>query len=302
MASTGIVFDIKKYALHDGPGIRTTVFLKGCPLTCDWCHNPEGIHPHPEIVYTSDRCLGCQSCVSSCPQTALRLTDAGVVRDSARCGRCGTCTTICPAQAREMAGRVMSVDEVMTAVVKDQLFYDESGGGVTFSGGEPLGQPDFLLALLAACADHELHRCVDTSGFAPWSTLAAVAAQTDLFLYDLKHMDRDVHRRATGVDNACILDNLRRLVHLGAAVIVRLPLIPGLNDDAATVDGIGRFLEALRGVDTLHLLPYHAFQRSKYLKLGRPYPGRAIAPKPGRRLPAVADQLRRYGLTVVTGG
>jgi pyruvate formate lyase activating enzyme len=196
----------------------------------------------------------------------------------------------------------MPVSQVVAEVLKDQIFYDESGGGVTFSGGEPLSQPDFLLPLLEACGVHEIHRCVDTSGFAPWGRLAAVAANTDLFLYDLKHIDGVAHRRATGVDNALILDNLRGLARLGAAIIVRLPLIPGFNDDIDTIAGIGRFLEGVAGVDTVHLLPYHHFQVSKYTKFGRPYPGRAIAKLPMRPIGQVEAQLRAHGLRVETGG
>jgi pyruvate formate lyase activating enzyme len=196
----------------------------------------------------------------------------------------------------------MRASQVVAEVLKDQLFYEESGGGVTFSGGEPLGQPDFLLSLLGACGSHEMHRCVDTSGYAPWGRLAAVAAATDLFLYDLKHIDGEAHRRATGVDNALILDNLRRLDRLGAAVIVRLPLIPGVNDTLAAIEGIGRFLEGLAGVDTVHLLPYHHFQVSKYAKFGRPYPGRAIDKLSMRPIGQVEAQLRAHGLKVETGG
>jgi pyruvate formate lyase activating enzyme len=196
----------------------------------------------------------------------------------------------------------MRVSQVVAEVLKDQLFYDESGGGVTFSGGEPLSQPDFLLALLEACGGSEMHRCVDTSGFAPWERLAAVAAATDLFLYDLKHIDGAAHRRLTGVDNTLILDNLRGLARLGATVVVRLPLIPGFNDDHDTIAGIGRFLEGLAGVDTVHLLPYHHFQVAKYARFGRAYPGRAIDKLSLRPIGQVEAQLRAHGLKVATGG
>jgi pyruvate formate lyase activating enzyme len=302
MDPAGIVFDIKKYALHDGPGIRTTVFFKGCPLRCAWCHNPEGLRAAPQVVYREDRCLGCGDCVASCDRGALTLTAGGIRRDVDRCGGCGSCAAVCPALARELAGRRMAVSQVVGEVLKDQLFYDASGGGVTVSGGEPLAQPEFLLALLEACGHHELHRSVDTSGYAPWETLSAVAAHTDLFLYDLKHMAHEAHKGATGVGNGRILDNLRRLDELGAAIIVRLPLIPGFNDDAAAVGQLCDFITSLTGVDTIHLLPYHDFQATKYRRFGRPYAGHTIAVEPARPLSEVADQVRAAGLTVEIGG
>jgi pyruvate formate lyase activating enzyme len=302
MDPMGTVFDIKKYALHDGPGIRTTVFLKGCPLNCAWCHNPEGLMSIPEVVYATDRCLGCGSCVETCEAGALRLTPRGVLYDGSRCLACGCCAEVCPAQARELAGRRMSVSQVVDAVLKDQLFYDESGGGVTFSGGEPLHQPDFLLALLEACGGHEIHRCVDTSGQAPWDSFSRIAPHADLFLFDLKHMDGERHRQATGVDNARIIDNLIRLDHLGAAIILRMPLIPGFNDDVTSVGQAGDFIAGLAGVDTLHLLPYHSMQARKYTKFGREYPGRTIDRDLARPVTEVAEQLRGLGLNIEIGG
>jgi pyruvate formate lyase activating enzyme len=303
MAPQGVVFDIKRYALHDGPGIRTTVFLKGCPLACAWCHNPEGLRCSPEVVYRHDRCLGCGACVSLCHRSALTLTAAGVLRDAERCLGCGSCASACPALARERVGRSFSVSQVVAEVLKDQLFYDESGGGVTFSGGEPLSQPDFLLALLEACGGHAIHRCVDTSGYAPWEILSSVAAHTDLFLYDLKHVDNQAHKSATGVGSDRILDNLRRLGELGAAVIVRYPLIPGFNDDAATIGRVCDLVATLPGtMARLHLLPYHDFQMAKYRRFGRPYAGHTIASEPTRPVAEVAQQIRAAGLTVKIGG
>lgn len=302
MDPMGTVFDIKKYALHDGSGIRTTVFLKGCPMNCAWCHNPEGLMGIPEVVYTTDRCLGCGTCVEICQAEALRLTSRGVACNGKRCLACGCCTEACPAQARELVGRRLSVSQVLEAVLKDQLFYDESGGGVTFSGGEPLHQPDFLLALLEACGDNEIHRCVDTSGLAPWDTFSRIAPHADLFLYDLKHMDGDRHRHATGVDNARIMDNLIRLNRLGASIILRMPLIPGFNDDVTNVEQTGDFIAGLAGVDTLHLLPYHSMQESKYTKVGREYPGRTIDRDVARPVTEVAEQLRGFGLNIEIGG
>jgi pyruvate formate lyase activating enzyme len=298
----GIIFDIKKYALHDGPGIRTTVFLKGCHLACAWCHNPEGLGAAPEVVYRPDRCLGCGACVDRCERAALTLTAGGIVCDDASCVDCGCCALVCPALARESAGRSLRASVVVAKVLKDQLFYDESGGGVTFSGGEPLLQPEFLLALLKGCGRHELHRCVDTSGCVPWETLSAAARHTDLFLYDLKHMDAEAHMRATGVGIDRIHKNLRRLDDMGAAIIIRLPLIPGFNDDDTNIAQLCDFITPLTGVEKVHLLPYHDFQVAKYERFGRTYNGHAFTDAPTRPVTAVADQIRDAGLAVEIGG
>lgn len=198
---SGIIFDIKRYAIHDGPGIRTTVFLKGCPFTCAWCHNPESKDAAAQILYTRKRCIGCVKCVEACPQDALTLTIDGIHTDFKLCQGCGICADACPAEARELAGRRESVTGLMAVIEKDVLFFDESGGGVTFSGGEPLVQADFLMALLDACGDRGIHRAVDTTGHVDTALLMEVAERTDLFLFDLKLMDPEKHRHHTGVSN-----------------------------------------------------------------------------------------------------
>jgi pyruvate formate lyase activating enzyme len=298
----GTIFAIKRYAIHDGPNIRTTVFFKGCPLSCWWCHNPEGIDPAVALVWDRGKCVGCSACLQQCPSHSLVAAPEGVVWRRESCLGYGGCVEACPALALEATGREASVDEVMTAVVQDQPFFDQSGGGVTFSGGEPLAQPEFLLALLKECGRLGIHRAVDTSGFAPADVLLQVVEEADLFLFDLKLMDRDRHRLFTGVSNAPILDNLRLLAERGMAVQVRLPLIAGVNDDVANLQAVGAFVAGLPGVDAVDLLPYHGAAAGKYRKLNLPYKGEHFAPAPPESLRGAMTILQQCGLAVRIGG
>jgi pyruvate formate lyase activating enzyme len=299
---SGTLFAIKRYALHDGPDLRVTVFLKGCPLSCAWCHNPEGMRPGPQILSIPSRCVGCGECLTACPRNALSAGPASVERDDTACTACGTCAETCPALAHEALGRNWTVAEVMAEVQKETPFFADSQGGVTFSGGEPLAQPDFLEELLLACGRLGLHRAVDTSGFAPAETALRIARHTDLFLFDLKHMDPAAHRRATGVDNAPILANLRLLAETGTRVQLRLPLIPGFNDDDTNIRQTGLLAAALPGVDGIDVLPYHATAKGKYAKLGLPYPGADIPAADPQQTQRAAEILQSCGLTVRIGG
>jgi len=265
----GVIFNTQRFSVHDGPGIRTTVFLKGCPLSCVWCHNPEGIAPGPELALSPKRCIECGECVVVCPQGLPVPGEVPVAGSLDSCLVCGACAQTCPSQARQIAGLEMSVSQVLAEVVKDRVFYEESGGGVTFSGGEPLWQPDFLRQLLVSCREKGIHTAVDTSGLVPWEDLESVAAVTDLFLYDIKHMDDEAHRQFTGVSNAQILSNLRRLGRFHRRIWIRVPVIPGINDSAENLQAIGELAADIEGVEKVCLLPYHPLGEDKLRRQGR---------------------------------
>ena len=298
VADYPIFFDIKRYALHDGPNIRTTVFFKGCPLRCIWCHNPEGINTGLEVITLPEKCIGCRECIDGCPESALSPDSAGIVRDEARCSLHMNCVEICPSLAHEAVGWTSSLDAMMTEIEKDRPFYDESGGGVTFSGGEPLFQADHLIGLLKKCGEKDIHRTVDTSGFADTDTLLEVAEYTDLFLFDLKHMDGKRHKKFTGVDNDIILHNLRRLNDRQAKVKIRFPLIGSVNDDTETVEAMGRFLSELDHINDVDLLIYHHLAGAKYQKLDRVDMTDALFTPSAGTVSAIKKRLEHYGITV----
>jgi pyruvate formate lyase activating enzyme len=299
---TGVIFDIKKYAIHDGPGIRTTVFFKGCLLSCHWCHNPESLSRTTQRLYREERCIGCMECVKACPNNALTANENGPKWLTANCAYCKTCARVCPAQAVEFIGKTMSVEDVVAEITKDTLFYDESRGGVTFSGGEPLMQPSFLMELLKACGNLDLHRTVDTCGYADTRTLLNIATHVELFLYDLKHMDPQKHYRYTGVSNEMILTNLKCLSRQGARIIIRLPVIPGINNDKENIERTGAFLSSLAGVSQVNILPYHHTAKAKYKDLDMKYTAADIERPDQDHLKSIARQLEKYDLQVNIGG
>ena len=271
---SGIVFDIQHYAVHDGPGIRTLVFLKGCPLRCAWCCNPESQAPRPVLRKFQERCRACLRCADVCPHGAVRLTEGVVVVDRARCAACDAmpCVPACPSQALAVSGQTMSVEAVVSRVAADRGFYRNSGGGVTFSGGEPLAQRAFLMALLAACRAEGIHTAVETCGQVDPAALREAEPLVDLFLFDLKGADADRHRRLTGHDNGAILENLALLAALCRdKVVVRLPLVPGLTDDEPSLGAIAAFTGRL-GLTTVQVVPYHPLGRDKYREVGLPDP------------------------------
>jgi pyruvate formate lyase activating enzyme len=265
----GVLFDVKRYAIHDGPGVRTTAFFKGCPLSCDWCHNPESQSPEAELLLRPNRCVGCGECVSICPEKAVRMDGALSRTDRERCSVCGACVSTCPADARSIVGAIWTADALADELVKDALFFDQSGGGVTCSGGEPLLQSSFCAALLHLCHQRGIQTAVDTCGHADEPALRRVADEADLFLYDLKLMDDERHRLATGASNAKVLRNAERLDRWGKRIWIRVPLIPGINDDDENLNELAAFVRTLSAVEALQVLPYHRGGEEKWKGLGK---------------------------------
>ncbi len=302
MSQAGLVFNIQKYSLHDGPGIRSTVFLKGCPLECLWCHNPEGISPQREIVVVGARCLACGACRAACWHPAAALGEGCLPARMDACTFCGACVAACPTAARQMLGGSRSVAEVMASVLQDRVFYAESGGGVTISGGEPLSQPRFLLALLKACRREGLHTALDTTGFGPIGQLLAAAKLSDLILYDLKVWDDARHRQLTGVSNALILDNLKRLDQAHHNIWIRLPVVPGLNADPHNLQQLAEFVTGLRHVTRVCLLPFHRTGIDKFARLGQPHALDGVLPPPEELMEMAVKIFHGAGLPAVIGG
>ena len=264
----GTVFDIQHYSIHDGPGIRTNVFLKGCPLHCLWCSNPESQDPHPQLMFRADKCTGCGACIPVCPVSAISFKEPIVQNDRAVCTACGACVDVCPNEAREIVGRMTTAGEVFDEAAQDTLFYAKDGG-VTLTGGEMLFQPAFSSAILQLCKKAGIHTAIETSGFADWHVLKDILQYTDLVLYDLKEMDPERHRKYTGVDNARILENLKKMSNqMNCEIWVRVPVIPGYNDDKENILATARFVkENIHNCTQIHLLPFHRLGEGKYEQL-----------------------------------
>ncbi|HLO32344.1 MAG TPA: glycyl-radical enzyme activating protein [Anaerolineales bacterium] len=297
MIPTGRIFDIKKYAIHDGPGIRTTVFFQGCPLSCWWCHNPESQPRMSALIYRANRCIVCGECAAVCPHNAIHINDRAVT-DRSKCDVCGTCAETCYQRAREVSGREVTVGEVMAEIERDVPFYDQSGGGVTFSGGEPLIQRSFLFALLRLCREREIHTVVDTSGYTTWKALESICQLVDLFLYDLKLMDEKRHLQYTGVSNRPILNNLKLLAEHGHSIHVRIPLVPGVNDDDENLRRSGELLGSLPNLSGVELMGYHDIAAAKYEALGLAYRLSETKPPSAERVQRAVTLLEEYGLKV----
>jgi len=280
---TGRIFNLQRYSLQDGPGLRTTVFLKGCPLECAWCHNPESQDPSPALVTQEGRCLHCGAC------------DAPFATPEAQ-------ADACPTGARQLLGRDVDVATLVEEVLRDRIFFDQSGGGVTLSGGEPLLQPAFALAVLAALRARGVHTALDTCGAAPRETLLEAAALADVVLYDLKHMDDAQHRRWTGTGNAAILANLEALGRRHDRIWIRVPVVPGVNDDLGNLEATARFAAALPGVRRLDLLPYHTTGGAKFRRLGREYRLDQLEPPTRERMAQLAGVFQAHGIEVTLGG
>jgi pyruvate formate lyase activating enzyme len=271
MTLTATTFNIQRFSTEDGPGIRTTVFFKGCPLRCVWCHNPEGLSPQPELMWYDLRCIGARDCLAACPLGALALMPQGMRVDRERCDACGACAEACPAGALEVIGRTWTAEELFDEVRKDTVFYETSGGGVTLSGGEPMMQTEFLLELCRLCREAGLYVALDTCGAAAWARYERLLPLVDLVLYDLKIHDADCHQASTGVDNCAILDNARRIAARGMPMWIRTPVIPGYTADAANIAALSRFIaDELPTVQRWDLLAYTNLGQPKYHRLDRP--------------------------------
>jgi glycyl-radical enzyme activating protein len=303
----GRIFDIQRFSVHDGPGIRTAVFLKGCPLRCVWCHNPEGMDAAPLVSFLPEKCLACGECVRACAHEAHRLEGSHVAghpvvhlynRDA--CETCGTCIRTCDTGALEFVGRPMSVEDVMKEVSQDKAFYASSGGGMTLSGGEPLAQIDFTVALLRAAKEQGIHRCLETSGFASWERFRPLLPLVDLFLFDCKETDPQRHKAFTGQSNQLILENLWRLHEAGARVQLQCPIIPGFNERKDHFTGIAALAQSLPRLDGVQLLPYHPLGESKLQRFGlSPLANVPHHPMDPAQIDHWANWLREKGVRVV---
>ena len=268
--STACVFDIQHYSVHDGPGIRTVVFLKGCTLSCVWCCNPESQLPDPELMYNPKKCIGCGECIKKCPTGAIKENDGMYLFNKNLCTNCGYCVEKCYAQARVMCGRYMKMKEVMDELKKDLPFYMNSGGGVTLSGGEPLVNAEFVKKLFIECKQEGINTAVETCGNVAWENIYTILPYVDLFLFDIKHMSTKIHKKYTGCENKQILSNCRKLATTGKEIIIRVPVIPTFNDNEQDLSDIVHFAKEV-GVKTINLLPYHHYGDHKYKLLMREY-------------------------------
>lgn len=316
-----LIFDIKRYSINDGPGIRITIFMKGCPLKCAWCHNPESQSPEVQKFYTASKCIGAQDCIEVCPNNALTLTPEGIITDFNACQLCGLCAEACPSKAIEMTGRLYEIPELMSIIERERVHFEHSDGGVTFSGGEPLMHPDFLIEMLKVCGEKNLHRTFDTSGFASTGTILEVAKHTDLFLYDLKLMNDAKHKKWTGVSNQLILKNLKILAESGANINIRIPLIKNVNCDEKELTEMAKFISALsfknrdleilssdvvgatpKGKPIVNLLPYHKIAANKYTKLGTKYNEFEMAEPSEEELNQAISIFKEFGIAAEVGG
>lgn len=299
--NTAIIFNIQKFCVHDGPGIRTTVFFKGCPLKCMWCHNPESQNARKEMLYDKNKCTLCGKCISICPQGALVIEESIIKTDINKCNFCGKCCIYCVNGAREIAGKEYTVDEVVNAVLKDKIFYEESNGGVTLSGGEPLINIDFVEELLMKLKSNNIHTAVDTCGAVNFDILERASKYTDLFLYDLKAMDDEKHIKYTGVSNKIIIENLKRLSKIYNNINIRMPIIEGVNADFDHIGEVLRLIDGL-GIVNVNLLPYHDISQHKYFKLGRTYNSEIMAKPSDDKMNSFKEIFESKGYKVKIGG
>jgi len=298
-----VIFDIQRFSVHDGPGIRTLVFFKGCPLRCQWCSNPESYTREPQVAYYRNRCLGCLRCVEVCRRGAVWAGPGGRLEtDPQRCQGCAACVGACYAQARVLLGRRMTVEEIMTEIRKDSIFYRRSGGGVTLGGGEATLWPISAGEILAACQAEGIHTAIETCGHAPWSNVEGLLEYLNLVIFDIKHLDPEVHRRYTGVSNQLILENLQRLAQRSVPLVIRIPVIPGVNNAPEDIKAIATHVRSQGHASKLVLLPYHRFGEEKYARLGLSYAFPGLQPPEEEEMNALAAIVRSQGLGCQVGG
>ncbi|MBI5649326.1 MAG: glycyl-radical enzyme activating protein [Chloroflexi bacterium] len=300
----GVIFNVQHYSIHDGPGIRTTVFLKGCPLHCLWCQNPESQAVRPELFFNAERCQGCAKCVDVCPEHAIEIVDGKSRTNRAVCKTSGECAQVCPNDARNVMGKYVTAGQVFKQVSADAIFYQRSGGGMTISGGEPLTQPQFAISLLKLCRDAAIHTTIDTCGYATWDSARRVLENVDLVLYDFKHMDPSAHKKLTGVSNELILDNAKKIVReLSLPMFARVPIAPGLNDSLTNLRATAQFIATELGDSVkVHLLPYHRLGEAKYERLEKPSQSISIDPPNDERVFELQKIFESFGLTTIAGG
>lgn len=292
------IFDIQRYSINDGPGIRTTVFFKGCPLRCLWCDNPESQYQLPQLFYFESLCTKCHRCIPVCPNNAISVgPDDSVVTNRELCNACGTCTEVCPNEARVITGRLMTVDEVLEVIKQDAPFYRNSDGGMTASGGEAGSQPKFLTELFKRCRENGIHTALDTTGHVKWDILEKILEYTDLVLFDMKHIDSIKHKELTGLDNSLILENARKIAQSVKPMWARFPLIPGCNDSNENITAIGEFVVGL-GLKQIDILPYHRLGTGKYERLDMEYPLPDAKPYTEEQLDEIKSRLESPGLEV----
>lgn len=301
--STGLIFDIKKYAINDGPGIRLTVFFKGCNLSCHWCHNPESLSPKVQKMYNASKCIGAVKCLDNCPNDALELTSEGIVTNYDSCNLCGKCAEVCPTKAFEMLGEQISIAALMKQLDNEAIFFDQSGGGVTFSGGEPLMHSTYLLEALKECGKRMYHRVVDTTAFANQEIVLEVAKHTELFLIDLKVMDSDKHKEFTGVNNEKIHSNITELAKTNCELIFRIPLIKDVNTSEENILQTALFMNSLEGNrNVINLLPYHNIAEHKLVKLGVGDNFIEFENPSESEINHIIKQFKDFGITASVGG
>jgi len=303
-STKGVIFNVQPYSIHDGPGIRTTVFMKGCPLMCLWCQNPESQALLPEIFFDRGKCTGCGKCVEVCPEGAIEIYQERSRTNRGLCKGHGKCVEICPNEARNLMGINVTAEEVFQEVNGDAIFYQRSGGGVTLSGGEPLAQPEFAISLLKLCKNAGIHTALDTSGYAKWETMRQVLDYVDLVLYDFKHMDPAEHRKQTGVSNSLILDNSRKIYHeCSKPMLARIPIVPGYNDSVENIEATAKFVATELGNSVkVHLLPYHRLGETKYERLEMASKSVSIQPPSEEHMSELQKIVESFGLIACVGG